>query len=110
MAKLSVAEKQRRYRERRDADPTKRQAYLEKERSAWRQKRASGKVKSIGEVSERTQRKVRKQWREAQRRCRQKESNQSTTKLTPPSTPDAELPSSSSRYRLRVKYKSLYLY
>jgi hypothetical protein len=44
---LSAAEKQRHYRARRNADPVKRAEYLEKERQAWHNKKAKGKVKMI---------------------------------------------------------------
>ncbi len=40
---LSAAEKQRRYRQRRDADPERREAYLGKERAKWRKDRDTGK-------------------------------------------------------------------
>lgn len=42
---LSAAEKQRRYRERRDNDPLRRAEYLEKERRKYRADLASGKKK-----------------------------------------------------------------
>lgn len=80
---LSAAEKQRRYRARCDADPDKREAYIIKERLSWQQRRSSGKIKSISELSERTQRKVRKQWRDAQRKHRRKDE----FLITPPTSP-----------------------
>lgn len=80
---LSAAEKQRRYRARRDADPVKRAEYLEKERQAWHNKKAKGKIKMIGDLSSRSQRKLRRQWREAQKRHRKK----SSLPIIPDATP-----------------------
>lgn len=95
--KLSPAEKQRRYRARRDADPERRNKYLEKERAMWHRKTADGTVKGIADLSERGKRKKRQQWRSAQRRFRAKHQ----TTLTPPGSEREfinELPVVLSRY------------
>lgn len=73
---MSAAEKQRKYRARRDADPARRAAYLEKQRQAWHRLRAQRKVKTVGMMSEREKRSKRAYWRKAQ-----KESRERKTKL-----------------------------
>ena len=94
---LSAAEKQRRYRARRDANPERRQLYLEKERLASEKKKSTGKVKHISDLSERAKRRLRKQWRDAQRKARGKDKE---THLTPPDSPHAaNEPSNSSGSR-----------
>ncbi|XP_039862393.1 uncharacterized protein LOC120718111 [Simochromis diagramma] len=70
MAPMSAAEKQRRYRARRDADPEKRQIYLNKEKEKWRKDREEGKKKKVADLSERQKRAQRKQWRERKRKHR----------------------------------------
>lgn len=49
MAPLSAAKKQRRYRARRDADPERRQEYLNKEKEKWRK----GRKKKVSDFIER---------------------------------------------------------
>ena len=56
---LSAAEKQRRYRQKRDADPERRSEYLRKEKLWWNQKKSTGKVKLVAEMTDREQRQVR---------------------------------------------------
>ena len=89
---LSAADKQRRYCARRDADPERRQLYLETERLAWEKKKSTGKVKSIRDFSERAKRGVRKQWRDAQRKAGRKDKE---THLTLDSPHAANEPSNS---------------
>ena len=50
---LSAAERARRYRAKRDANPVKRAEYLEKERKKWHADVASGKVKTVATMSKR---------------------------------------------------------
>ena len=50
---LSAAEKQRRYRERRDGDLERRQKYLDLEKAKYRQDLAIGKRKNIAQMSKR---------------------------------------------------------
>lgn len=97
---LSAAEKQRRYRERRNADPQRREEYLKKEREAWQRKKESGKVKSIKEQSPRVQRRIRKEWRAARKRHNEKKSRI----MTPPSTPEDQESSTSRLIYIFVKY------
>jgi len=60
---LSAGEKQRRYRQRRDADPQKRAAYLQKEKIKYAKDKEQGKIKVVANMTEREKRKVRKEWR-----------------------------------------------
>ena len=70
---MSAAEKQRRYRACRDADPARRAAYLEKQREAWHRLRSQGKVKTVAEMSDRDKRSKRAYWRKAQQRSRERQ-------------------------------------
>lgn len=67
---LSAAEKQRRYRARRDQDPERRAKYLSWEKEKWRKDKEQGKKKSIKECSEREKRCQRRKWRIAQAKSR----------------------------------------
>uniref|UniRef100_A0A8C2DY59 Protein FAM118B n=1 Tax=Cyprinus carpio TaxID=7962 RepID=A0A8C2DY59_CYPCA len=69
---MSAAEKQRRYRAQRDADPSRRAQYLEKQREAWYRLIRHGKVKPVAELSESEKQSKRDQWRKAQQRRRQR--------------------------------------
>ena len=71
---LTPAEKQRRYREKRDRDPTRRSTYLAKEKESWENKKKSGKVKLAKDLTPRERRTKRKTWREAQKFHRLKKS------------------------------------
>lgn len=51
MAKLSAAEKQRRYRERRDADPQRRHEYLQKKKEIYARDIETGKRRRISETT-----------------------------------------------------------
>jgi len=59
----SRAEIQAAYRRRRDADPVRRDMYLQKERKKYKQDLLAGKRKLIGDMSERQQRRQRLQWK-----------------------------------------------
>jgi len=91
MAK-SNAERQREYRERRNADPQRREEYLRKECERWKRDTEAGKKKSINDLSKRAQRSKRKEWRKAKERQKRKAEieNSGPTSLTPPHTPDSE--------------------
>lgn len=52
---ISAAEKQRLYRQRRDADETRREVYLQKERDAWKRKVQLKKWKPMSEINDREQ-------------------------------------------------------
>ena len=64
---MSAAEKQRRYRARRDADEQRRQQYLEKEKEKWRKDVETGKKKKrkSKKTAVRVLRAQRKRWKEA---------------------------------------------
>ena len=85
MSRLSAAEKQRQYRARRNADPEKRAAYLQKHRETWQENKQRGKVKAVKDLSEREKRRKRAYWRKAQRQTREKESDRETVYSTPES-------------------------
>ncbi|KAL2099467.1 hypothetical protein ACEWY4_005947 [Coilia grayii] len=87
MAKLSAAEKQKLYRQRRDADPVRRAEYLEKRRQGYVSDIVNKKRKNVGELSERERRAQRKAWRVNQARHRQRMRAVQTV-LTPNSSPD----------------------
>lgn len=88
---LSAAEKQRRYRARRDQDPERRAKYLEWERKKWKRDREQGKKKSIHECSQREQRLQRRKWRQAQAKSRAAKKAVSvalSSVATPPVSPE----------------------
>lgn len=68
--KLTNAEKQRRYREKRKLDAARDKAYKEKE------KIRNKKQKKIAEMSDREKRKERKSWKARQAKCRRKKKEQ----------------------------------
>lgn len=53
---LSPAEKQQCYRARHNADPERRQQYLNKKKERWRKDREEGQKKKVTDLSEREQR------------------------------------------------------
>ena len=83
---LSAAEKQRRYRQKRDANPERRAEYLQKEKESWETKKLTGKVKMAGEMNDREKRKIRRYWRVNRAKNRKKQKDLATT-LTPPCSP-----------------------
>lgn len=86
MAPLSAAERQRQCHARRDADPEKRQKYLESERQRWRRDVEQGTKKRIKDLSERGKRQLRKKWRKQNKK--RKEKAESRKQLaTPPQSP-----------------------
>lgn len=68
---LTPAEKQRRFREKRNKDQERRAAYLEHERMRWVDRKQRGIVKSVKELSPQDQRLQRSKWKEAQRISRE---------------------------------------
>ncbi len=68
--KVSAAERQRQYGARRNADPVRRAANLEKDRERWKKRRNAGLTSEVADLSERGQRHKQRYWREAQQRCR----------------------------------------
>lgn len=90
---LSAAEKQRRYRARRDADPERRAKYLEWEKQKWRKDRENqGKKKTIEECSNREKRFQRRKWKAAQAKCRAAKKAASVLMSTPPASPESQQP------------------
>lgn len=87
---LSAAEMQRRYRAKRDADPERRARYLQKEREKWQHDKATGKKKSIADMSEREKCAQRKKWKERKRqaKARQKARAEIPPDTTCDTTPD----------------------
>lgn len=67
---MSNAERQRKYRERRDQDIEKRQAYLNKEKTRYVEDKVSGRKKGVKDMTEREKRTKRKQWKEQKRKVR----------------------------------------
>ena len=80
---MSNAERQRKFRANRDADPFQRHKYLESERA-----RSKKRNKNVKDMSQRDQRLVRRRWRQRQRRKRDKDKEPSL--LTPPGSPDSQ--------------------
>lgn len=68
----SAAERQRQYRVRRDADPERRQRYLESEHQRWRRDVEQGKKKKISDLSEQGKRQLRKNWRKQNKKRKEK--------------------------------------
>lgn len=90
---LTSAEKQKRYRERINADPAKREEYLRKMRERARRRRDLKIDKLINDLSERGKRQRRKEWRDRKRKSRenikqQRRPQEAILSQTPPSTPD----------------------
>ena len=83
---LSAAEKQRRYRERLNNDPVRREAYLNKERQRWEARKRAGTIKTISQCTPREQRQRRRSWRTHQAKCRQRKMMANRI-ITPPASP-----------------------
>jgi len=78
---LSAAEKQRRYRQRRDADQARRAEYLEKEKERYRQLKETRKRKSQGSYVS-----TEKKWRLHKRDIRKRKKEVQNI-MTPPGSP-----------------------
>ncbi|VDI79741.1 Hypothetical predicted protein [Mytilus galloprovincialis] len=83
---LTNAEKQRRYREKRDSDPNRRAEFLARCKSKYQSDIGVGKRKRIIEMTPREQRKQRKEWRKIKSKQRKRKKSNHTI-LTPPSSP-----------------------
>ena len=80
---LTAAEKQKRYGEKRNADPAKRAEFLQKERESWHKRK-----KLVNSLSEREKRRTRKIWRNSKANARNKRNEEQVmVDLTPASTP-----------------------
>ncbi len=95
---LSAAEKQRQYRARRDADPERRTAYLQKHREKWHDDRKLENVKTMKDLSEREKRRKRAYWRRAQRQSRERK-KVIENQVSPPQSPEDDPQPQMSRYR-----------
>jgi len=120
---LSNAERQRLYRLRRDADPTKRAEYVKKKKDKYKADLESHKRKRVGDMNPREQRQQRRTWRCRQKLCRRKQRelmlavsdengvSSSLQASTPTSTPRAtSSTNSSTRGRKRVQRNRSALY
>ncbi|CAG2232244.1 unnamed protein product [Mytilus edulis] len=87
---LTNAEKQRRYREKRDSDPNRRAEFLAICKSKYQSDIGVGKRKRIIEMTPREQRKQRKEWRKIKSKQRKRKKSNHTI-LTPPSSPQPAL-------------------
>ena len=79
---LSVAEKQRRYRERIKQDPERYNEYLSKEKKRWEDRKKTGKIKLISDMTKREKRHE-TSWKNQQAKCRQRKKS-IDDHLTPP--------------------------
>jgi hypothetical protein len=84
---LTNAERQRKFREKRDSDIARRTDYLRKKKEKYLQDLASGKRKLVSDLSDRSKRSQRKQWRDQQKRHREK-GKSAPLILSPPQTPE----------------------
>ncbi|KAK1874939.1 Dynein heavy chain-like protein [Dissostichus eleginoides] len=94
--KLSVEERrrrnrdyQRKRREKLNSDPEKKYAMQVEDRQRWKRRVQDKKVIQIDKMGDRAQRNLRKYWREAQKRSRQKRSCEGAVQEadTPPDSP-----------------------
>lgn len=79
---LTNAERQRKYREKRDSDIARRSEYLRKKKEKYLQDLASGKRQLVSDLSDRSKRYQRKRWREQQNRHREKNQKDAFTFFT----------------------------
>lgn len=91
---LTNAEKQRRYREKLNQDPSRRAQYLTKKRAKYHEDLAVGKRKNIGNMSAREKRNQRKIWRK-QKQSYRKNLKAAAAELavipTPPASPELQI-------------------
>lgn len=84
---MSNAERQRLYRQKRDRDPKRRQEYLNKEKEKYKQDKATGRKKTVKNMTEREKRSARKYWRLKKRKNRATMKGLEKMLLTPPDSP-----------------------
>ncbi|KAI0215687.1 hypothetical protein LSAT2_032258, partial [Lamellibrachia satsuma] len=95
---LLNAEKQRCYRDQINTNPAKQEKTADKERLQWHERKRSGKVETINQMTNREQRKERKKWRENYQRYllkkeekkELKDQEENMLRNTPPTSPTAE--------------------
>lgn len=85
---LTNAVKQRRYLERRDKDPSRREEHLKKQKEKYKNDLQVGKLKRISDMTPREQRKQRKEWRKIKQNQRKRKKKEEVKALTPPSSPE----------------------
>jgi len=96
----SRAEIQAAYRRRRDADQFRRDKYLQKEHSKYKQDLGCGKRKLVCDMTERDRRRMHLEWKKQQRHCRVMASRLASN--TPPASPEnLEQGAHQSRQKLR---------
>ena len=99
---LSAAEKQRRYREKRDKEPERRGKFLQEQRKRY--DKDIGKRKVVSEMTSRENRCQRRYWKEKQNISRQKrKAVANTIGLTPPHSPVNDMQAGPSRQIVQVK-------
>ena len=106
MAKLSAAEKQRLYRQRRDADPDRRAAYLKQKHQIYLKDLEGQKRKRVKDLTEREKRQEQRKWRVRQAKHRER-LRAGKTVLTPPSIPDSQ--PSTARSGFKTMHCALYV-
>lgn len=88
---LSNAEKQRLYRQRRDANPQRRENYLNSKKEKYKKDLRTGKRKLVKEMSDREARVERRLWRKRQAVSRKdRKAREQALNMTPPSSPGHE--------------------
>ncbi|XP_039300411.1 glutamic acid-rich protein [Nilaparvata lugens] len=92
MKKMSM----RKAREKLRSDPVKYEEIKAKDRNRYRRKKEEGKVKLIGEMSNRDQRRIRQEWRKRSEKYRLKKKNEENihdfvVSNSPPSTPESQI-------------------
>ena len=80
---LSAAERARRYRENRDADPERRQKWLAYQREKNKRDKERGKKKLVKDMTKREHRYMKKVWRKDKARYRQNKKNAERDSPTP---------------------------
>lgn len=103
---LSAAEKQRLYRQRRDADPKRREEYLQETRAKWRKDRDNGKKLPVSELTDRERRAKRQYWRAAQQKCRAAKAAKAAAiyqYFIPPLSPEPEVARAPGTSRLTLE-------
>lgn len=92
---LSAAEKQRLYRQRRDADLERRQKYLQTKQEKYKKDKMQGKRKLVKDMTRREHKAQKKHWNKWQQDSRKKQKiiqQQETPPCTPPDGPSPSTP------------------
>ena len=103
---LSNAERQRRFRQRRNADPQKRERYLKSGKERYKDDCKRGKIKPVSQMTDREKRAARKKWRNQKRkdRVRMKLATETLNKMyTPPLSPESPPKRQEKRHRKKKR-------